>query len=98
MTTTTTTTTAENRTIKRHFVIRSIDNAILTIGGTWEQKPWIDQIKFYKNLSNAQRFGLGRIPPSLYKKELGNLYSIGTVKTVYPGESVDCFGNVEKVK
>jgi hypothetical protein len=81
----------------QHFVQRAIDGAILGKNGKW-YKMFSDarDIKFFKRLSNAQKYGLGKIPESMHKPELGNMYSIGTVKTVREGESVNICGQVTK--
>ena len=79
----------------RHFVRRSIDGAIQSKNGRWYKMfADVDDIKFYKTLRNAQKFGLGRISEKLYVHELGNFQSIGTVLTVHDGQSVDVCGNI----
>ena len=80
-----------------NFVTRSIDGAILGTDGKWHKAfAEVGDIKFFKRISNAQKYGLGKIPESMYKSELGNMYSIGTVHTVNEGESVNVFGQVTK--
>lgn len=78
-----------------YFVTRSIDNAILGKDGRW-MKQFADagDIKFYSSIGRAQKFGIGRIPGSMYKDELGNTRSIGTCHAVYPDETVNIVGHV----
>ena len=51
-------------------------------------------IKFFKRLSNAQKYGLGKIPESMHKPELGNMCSIGTVYTLREGDTVNICGQI----
>ena len=81
----------------RFFVTRAIDGATLGRDGRWcNVFSDVNDIKFFKRLSNAQKHGLGKIPEALYKPEQGNMFSIGTVKTVRKGESVDIFGHITR--
>lgn len=81
----------------RHFVTRAIDDAILGKNGKWYKMfSDVGDIKFFKRMSNAQKYGLGKIPESMHKPELGNMYSIGTVHTVGEGESVNVCGQITK--
>jgi len=83
----------------RYFVRRSIDGAILGKNGRWYTMfSHAGDIKFYSRLHNAQKYGLGRIPRSLHKHEFGNLYSAGTVVTLYDGDSVNVCGQVERAQ
>ena len=82
----------------RHFVQRAIDGAILGKDGMWYRMfADVGDIKLFRRLSNAQRFGLDRIPRSMHKPELGNLYAIGTVKTMRPGDTVNVCGQINAV-
>jgi hypothetical protein len=79
----------------RYFVRRSIDGAILAKNGGWYKTFGdVGDVKLYKTLRNAQKYGSGRIPDRMYRQELGNLQSIGTVVTVRDGQTVDVCGNV----
>ena len=81
----------------RYFVKRAIDDAILGKNNKWYKMfSDVHDIKLFKRLSNAQKYGFGKIPESMHKPELGNMYSIGTVKTVREGESVNICGQVTK--
>ena len=81
-----------------HYVTRSIDNAILARNGRWYVSlADASDIKLYKSLANAQRHGLGKIPSSMYKDELGNMQSIGTVHTIREGYAVNRLGQQEPI-
>jgi hypothetical protein len=81
----------------RYFVKRAIDDAILGKNNKWYKMfSDVHDIKLFKRLSNAQKYGLGKIPESMYKPELGNMASIGTVVSVRDGETVNICGQVTK--
>lgn len=78
-----------------YFVTRAIDNAILGKDGGWmKQFANAGDIKFYSSCGRAQKFGLGRIPESMYKDEPGSTQSIGTCHAVYLGETVNIVGQI----
>tara|TARA_R100000808_G_C2143105_1_gene150869 strand:+ start:2077 stop:2325 length:249 start_codon:yes stop_codon:yes gene_type:complete len=79
-----------------HYVTRAIDGAILAKDGKWYLSlADAGDIKIFKRLSNAERHGLGRIPQSMYKQELGNMSAIGTVHTIREGYAVNRVGQQE---
>ena len=63
-----------------YYVSREYDNAVLCNDGQWRVDPSDSEIKRYKRLGNASRFGLTRIAPEFYVKWGGGLCStIGTI-------------------
>lgn len=65
------------------IVERTIDGAILATNKKWYAKlAGIECIKYYSTAGRAIRYGLNG--------------SDGTVSAVYPGDVVDCLGNITK--
>ena len=71
-----------------YFVTRAIDDAVLGRDGNWHKMfADVGEVKFFKRISNAQKYGIGNIKESMYRPELGNMHSIGTVHAVREGET-----------
>jgi hypothetical protein len=81
----------------KHFVERAIDGAILGKNGRWYKMfSDVGDIKLFKRMSNAQKYGLDKIPESMHKPELGNMFSIGTVHTLRDGDEVNICGQITR--